>query len=421
MDTIFAEATPPGRGGVAVIRISGPDAWRCVEVLTGSVPSPRSAALRDLAWQGDLIDRALVLCFDEGRSFTGEQSAELQLHGAPVVVARARAVLTELGLRPASAGEFTRRAFLNGRLDLVEAEALADLLDADTEAQRKQAMRVADGALGRLVGDWRRDLVQAGALVEVTIDFADEEVPVEIPDECFDLIDKVTTSLRDQITSYPAAEALRQGFEVAIIGPPNVGKSSLLNRIARRDIAIVSEIAGTTRDIIELRTDLRGLSVTFLDSAGLRETSDPVESIGVTRARTRAAAADLKIYLTEDGAVDQSILDGQDIVVRTKSDLDAREGISISSLTGDGIEDLLDLVYEKLRFRTAGAGLIARERQAAAVRAAVAELSRIRREQDGEIVAEHIRRAIASLDELIGRVGAEDYLDVVFSSFCIGK
>lgn len=416
MDTIYAEATPAGRGGVSVVRISGPDAWEAVSALAGSLPEPRRAVLRELRDGDELIDRALVIVFEEGRSFTGEQSAEIHLHGAPVIVARTGVALSRLGVRLAEAGEFTKRAFLNGKLDLAEAEGLADLLAAETEAQRKLAMRSVDGELSQLVEVWRRDLIRAGALIEVTLDFADEEVPEEVPQECYDLIDGVKASIQGVLEGYPAAERVRQGFEVAIIGPPNAGKSTLMNRIARRDIAIVSDIPGTTRDIIEFRADLNGLAVTFLDTAGLRESLDEIESIGIDRARSRAKAADLRLHLSQDGSFDQALWSQGDLVLRSKSD--TGEG-DISGVTGAGIADMLATVSELLVKRVSNAGIVSRERQAQALGRAVNSLSEP--SVAPELMAEKIRRAAQDLETMVGRIGAEDYLDVVFSSFCIGK
>lgn len=419
MDTIFAEATPPGRGGVTVVRLSGPKARAALESLAGPVPAPRVAALRALREGEDLIDRALVLWFEEGRSFTGEEVAELHLHGAPVIANRLAQALLNQGLRRAEAGEFTRRAFLNGRIDLAEAEGLADLLSAETEAQRKLAMRGTEGELARKAEALRAGLIRAGALIEASIDFADEEVPEEVPAEAFALIGAIRDDIRQMLASYPATERLRQGYEVAIIGPPNAGKSTLLNRIGQRDIALVSEIAGTTRDILELRADLRGLPVTFLDTAGLRESDDPVEAMGVARALKRAAEADLRIHLSVDGIATDAVKE-DDIVLRSKADLGQGPGLAISARTGEGVAELLDMVYDRLRIRAADSGLVSHKRQAEALQRAWLALD-VDRNDAPEFLAEALRQAIQGLVMMVGRVGAEDYLDEIFSSFCIGK
>lgn len=420
MDTIFAEATPPGRGGVSVVRISGPDACRALQQLAGSVGPARQAQLRGLRDGSDLIDRALVIWFQEGASFTGEEVVELHLHGAPVISARVATALLSMGLRRAEAGEFTKRAFLNGQIDLAEAEGLADLLAAETEAQRKLAMRAAEGEVGEFADEIRRKLIRAGALIEATIDFADEEVPEDIPSEVFTLLDEIRDQLRQALEKYPATERLRQGYEVAIIGPPNAGKSTLLNQIAQREVALVSNIAGTTRDIIELRVDLRGLPVTFLDTAGIRDSSDPIEAMGVERALNRAQAADLRIHLSEKGAAQDGFVLG-DLVLKSKSDLDGGDSQNtVSPLTGKGVAELLDQVYDTLRMRVADSSLISHKRQAESITRAIDALD-IDDAALPELLAEAVRQANHQLLSMVGRVGAEDYLDEIFLSFCIGK
>lgn len=417
MDTIFAEATPAGRGGVSIIRISGPDARRVAENLAGPLPVARTAELRILRDGAEVLDRALVLRFDSGASFTGEAVVELHLHGAPVVVRRVEAELRDRGLRQAEAGEFTRRAFLNGRIDLAAAEGLADLLEAETEGQRRLAMRAAGGALGQKAEGWRQLLIRAGALVEVSVDFADEDVPDSVPEEAFTLLDQLRDEIAAEVAGFPAAERLRRGFEVAVVGPPNAGKSSLINRIARREVALVSSYAGTTRDVIELRIDLRGLAVTLLDTAGLRQADDAVEAMGVERAMERARAADLRIHLSDVGQPETAVFRDGDIVLRGKSDLGQGD---ISARTGEGIAELLERVHAILSERVAGAGLTSHARQAELLAEALAALQDLR-DLPAELLAEAIRQVAASLDRLVGRIGAEDYLDVIFSSFCIGK
>lgn len=420
MDLIFAEATPPGRGGVSVIRISGQGARALAERLAGPLPSARHAYFRALDDGLDRLDHALVMWFGAGASFTGEEVAELHLHGAPVIARRVSEVLASAGARQAEAGEFTRRAFLNGRMDLAEVEGLGDLLEAETEAQRRLALSVAGGALGRKAEEWRAMLIRAGALVESSVDFADEDVPDEVPDEVFALLGDLRDQLGAEVDGFPAAERLRMGFEVAVIGPPNAGKSSLINAIARRDVALVSDVAGTTRDVIELRVDLKGLAVTLLDTAGLRAATDRVEGLGVARARERAKAADLRIHLSDDGVADPVLWQEGDLVLRGRIDRAEAEGPGISALTGAGIGEMLDLLHDRLRGRIAGAGLVSHERQARSL----AEAREALREVDGqppELIAESIRQSASSLDRLLGRIGAEEYLDVIFASFCIGK
>ncbi len=426
MQTIFALATAKGRSGVAIIRISGPDAVICARNVMESVPNKRGIR-KIYDSDGALLDEALVLQFLAGKSFTGEPVVELHLHGSPAVVA---AVTRRLGsddrLRPAEAGEFTRRALDNGQLDLAQVEGLADLIDAETEHQRKQAMRVFSGALGALVDAWRADLIRAVALLEATIDFVDEEVPVDVTPEVSLLLERVMLQMRGELAGVQAAERVRDGFEVAIIGKPNVGKSTLLNRLARRDVAITSEIAGTTRDVIEVRMDIDGIPVTLLDTAGLRETDDLVENLGVIRARARAADADLCIYMLD---IDEEIphdTDNKCIVLRAKADLVANSDHAVSGLTGQGVDDLISTIGTKLAGQVGSVGVAIRERHRIALMRGETEieeaLAKLRRD-DGlaEITAEHIWRAVRAVDSLVGRVDVEDVLDEIFSSFCIGK
>lgn len=416
MSTIYAEATPAGRGGVSVVRLSGPEARQIAEALAGELPVARRAELRSLR-DGDLIDRALVIRFEEGASFTGEAVVEFQLHGAPVVVRRLQEALRARGARLAEAGEFTRRGLLNGALALSEVEALSDLLAAESEAQRQQAMRVVSGELARWAEGLRERLVRAGALIEVSLDFADEEVPDEVPDEVFELLHSVRVDIAAAVAGLPAAERLRAGFEVAIVGPPNAGKSSLLNRIARREMALVSDVAGTTRDVLELHTELGGLAVTFLDTAGLRDAEDFVEGLGVDRARDRARRADLRLHLSEDGCAVEELYQDGDLVLRSKADLGGR---GISAVTGAGVAEMLEDMRRRLAERVAGAGLVTRKRQADALEDALAVLA-VRRGQPAELLAEAVRQASHRLSEVVGKIAPDDYLDEIFSRFCIGK
>ncbi|WP_424178051.1 tRNA uridine-5-carboxymethylaminomethyl(34) synthesis GTPase MnmE [Yoonia sp. TsM2_T14_4] len=426
MDTIFALATARGRAGVAVIRISGPEAFASTARLMGDVPVARGLrALRDRA--GDLVDEAFVLRFADGKSFTGEDVVELHLHGSPAVVS---AVLRILGddpaMRPAEAGEFTRRALTNGRLDLAQVEGLADLIDAETESQRRQAVRVFSGALGEIADSWRKRLIRAAALLEATIDFVDEDVPVDVVPEVRDLLQAVRSEMAREAAGVRMAERLRDGFEVAIVGAPNVGKSTLMNRLARRDVAITSEIAGTTRDVIEVRLDLDGIPVTLLDTAGLRDTDDLVESLGVARARARAEQADMRVHMLLDAPVPSHDLAAGDIYVRAKADTGAGGGLAVSGLSGTGVEALIALISGELGRRVASVGLAMRERHRVALLRAVTSLDDAGAWLDAEhgmldLIAEDLRTAIRAVDSLVGRVDVEQVLDEIFSSFCIGK
>jgi tRNA modification GTPase len=424
-DTIFALASARGKAGVAVMRVSGPQAHGALGQLC-AVPVARQAALRQLVWQGHVLDEALVLLFDEGASFTGEKIVELQVHGSLGVIKALTQALAQMGLRQAEAGEFTRRALENGRLDLAQVEGLADLIDAETEAQRRQALRVLSGAVGKRAEGWRKDLIRAGALVEATIDFADEDVPVDVTPEVLGLIDGLLADLRREIAGTAVAERVRDGFEVAIIGAPNAGKSTLLNALTGREAAITSEIAGTTRDVIEVRMDLDGLAVTLLDTAGLRETLDPVEQIGVGRALSRAAAADLRVFLLDHpGEVLLMTPQADDIVVQGKADLHPTDG-AVSGRTGQGLDQLVARITAVLAEKAASAGVMTRERHRVAMIRAVEAMESARHQVEGvhgaaELVALDLRRAGRALDALVGRVDTEDLLDEIFASFCIGK
>ncbi|WP_417205915.1 tRNA uridine-5-carboxymethylaminomethyl(34) synthesis GTPase MnmE [Antarctobacter sp.] len=425
METIFALASAAGKAGVSVVRVSGPEAWSAVEKLAGSVPETRVASVRRLVTpEGDFLDEALVLVFAAGASFTGERVAEFQVHGSVAVVQALLRVLGEMeGLRSAEPGEFTRRALDNERLDLSQVEALADLIEAETEQQRRHALRLLTGALGRRVGNWRDQILRAASLLEATIDFADEDVPVDVSDDVRALLDTVCSEVRAELRGMASAERLRLGLEVAIVGPPNAGKSTLLNYLAGREAAITSDVAGTTRDVIEVRMEIGGLAVTLLDTAGLRDSEDRVERIGVERARERAASADLRVHLVPSGSTPLLEVVQDDIVVTAKGDL---EGDGVSGLTGQGVPELLDKIETRLSGIVQGAGLVSRERHRVALSDGLSHLETAREMLDDgldvyDITSEEVRIALRALERLIGHVDVEHVLDQIFSSFCIGK
>lgn len=428
MDTIFALASARGKAGVAVVRLSGPAAHDAMRVLSGPLPEARVASLREIRWHGDILDQALVLIFAAGASYTGEAAAELHLHGSSATVSAVlRALSDQPGLRLAEAGEFTRRALENGRLDLAQIEGLADLIDAETEAQRRQALRVFSGVIGQKVAVWRRDLIRAAALLEATIDFVDEDVPVDVAPEVLRLIDGLEADLELEISGSAVAERIRDGFEVAIVGQPNSGKSTLLNALSGREAALTSEFAGTTRDVIEVRMDLGGLPVTLLDTAGLRDATDPVEQLGISRALDRAARADLRVFLRgkDDATVQLPVKEG-DLIVFSKADLWNPTGLSVSGKTGSGLKDLTDAIAAELSKRAAGSGTMIRERHRTAAERAIASLESARTEvlrgaPRTEFAAEDLRAAIRALDVLVGRIDVENLLGEIFASFCIGK
>lgn len=396
--------------------------------LAGSLPAPRQAGLRRLTdAEGVLLDEALVLCFAKGASFTGEDVVEFQCHGSPATVAAVlRALGQQDGLRLAEPGEFTRRALENGVLDLAQVEGLADLLESETEAQRRQAMRVLSGALGEKVALWRESLVRAAALLEATIDFADEDVPVDVTPEVAGLLSGVSTALETEIEGVAMAERIREGFEIAIVGPPNAGKSTLLNHLAGREAAITSEHAGTTRDVIEVRLDLRGLPVTFLDTAGLRESTDEVETIGIARAIDRATAADLRVFLLDETGRTEGMAPGpEDIVLRGKADLDSGAA-GVSGKTGQGVAELVERIAAILDGRSTRAVTATRERHAEAMRRARGAIAEAQNQlshgmETAELAAEDIRRAARALESLLGKIDVENLLDEIFARFCLGK
>ena len=427
MDTIFALATAQGKAGVAVVRVSGPAAFDACLSIAGAVPDMRQSSLRRLrAADGTHLDEALVLTFPAGQSFTGENVVEFQLHGSIAVV---RAVLSELGrlegLRLAEPGEFTRRALENERLDLAQIEGLADLIEAESEAQRQQALRVLEGKLGDKAEGWRRDLIRAAALIEATIDFADEEVPENVFPEVLELLSKVETQLKEEAEGAKVAERIREGFEIAIVGAPNAGKSTLLNMLAGREAAITSEYAGTTRDVIEVRMDLNGLPVTLLDTAGLRETDDPIEGIGINRAIQRAGQADLRVFLLSDEPLPMTP-EPEDIVLRGKADVFIGEGPGVSGKTGEGVSELVQSISTILSQRALGVKTAIRERHRSAIEQGLSRIydarqSIARGSEFSDIAAEDLRSVVRSLDSLVGRVDVEHLLDEIFASFCLGK
>jgi tRNA modification GTPase len=415
MDTIFAQATAMGRAGVSVVRVSGPHAHEICKKMVGTLPAPRMSAVRmvkDLV--GEFIDEALILRFDGPESFTGEDVVELHLHGSIAIIKRVLSVLSNVeNMRLAEPGEFTRRALENGRLDLVQVEGLADLIEAETEAQRKQALRVLSGTFGFKVEAWRSA-------------FADEDVPVDVSDEVRELLKKVYAELELEIKGTNAAERIRTGFEVAIVGAPNVGKSTLLNRLAGRDAAITSSIAGTTRDVIEVRMDLGGLPVTLLDTAGIRESTDEIESLGIELARSRAGSADVRVFLLDrDDVVPFAPVEG-DIILEAKADISGNSYPAVSGESGDGIEELLKELTEHLLGMASSAGLATHERHAVAMKSAQGALREALVSLGSgpdvyDFAAADLRMGIHALEVLVGRIDAENLLDEIFASFCLGK
>lgn len=429
-DTIFALSSGRLPSGVAVVRISGPEAGAAALALSGTLPAARVARYARLRHPatGEELDRGLVLFFPGPASATGEDVVELHLHGGRAVVAAVLRALAALpGLHPAEAGAFTRRAHAHGKLDLAEVEGLADLVAAETEAQRRQALALASGTLSRRVASWREGLVGALALLEAGIDFSDEaDVGEDVARQALDIIGALHRELLTALSDAARGERVRDGLVVAIAGRPNAGKSTLLNRLAGREAAIVSPVPGTTRDVLEVHLELAGQAVTLLDTAGLRETADSVEAEGVRRALARADAADVVLWLCEDGSEPPAAFSSA-IRVRTKIDRGGRvpEGfIGLSATTGAGVEDLVAAIAaraESLCGREPA--LVTRERQRRALEHAARSLERAMGGFGGreELRAEDVRLAVRALDQTIGRVDVEDVLDALFSTFCIGK
>ncbi len=429
-ETIFAVSSGAPPAGVAVIRLSGPGVRFGLETVVGGVPAPRRAALRSMVdGVGAVIDSGLVLFFPQPASFTGEDVAELQLHGGRAVVAAALARLGALpGFRPAEAGEFTRRAFANGKLDLTEVEGLADLIAAETDAQRRQARALASGGLSHQLADWRQRILHARAMIEADLDFGEEEdVPGSVADLALVEATRIASEMDRLLAASTWAERVRTGFEVVLIGAPNAGKSSLLNALAEREAAIVTAEAGTTRDVIEVHLTIDGHAVTLVDTAGLRETESQVERIGIARARERCASADLVLVLDDGESARPDVPEGRVILeVATKRDIrlvESEDGaVAVSAVSGAGLDDLRRAISTALSLSTPRPSvLLTRERQRVGVAAARDALRSVNAGDMPELVAERLRTASDALGRVTGQVDVEEMLGVIFSTFCIGK
>jgi tRNA modification GTPase len=426
--TIYALASAPGRAGVAVVRISGPDAGPALAALAGPLPLPRTATLRALRHQDAVLDQALVLWFPGPGSFTGEDVAEFHIHGGLAVREALFAAFAALGLTPAGPGEFSRRAVEHGRLDLTRAEAIADLVEAETPAQLRQALRQYDGALADLYEGWRGALIAILAHAEAAIDFSDDGVDESELAAARAAIAPLIQAMENHLDDKGRGEILREGLKLAIVGPPNAGKSSLINALTQRDVAIVSDIAGTTRDVIELRLNLGGYLVQVADTAGLRESDNAIEAEGVRRALAQAKASDLTVLL-RDGTVPYTddIAVHADLEVWNKSDLPAfkkRDGISLSLKSGEGLAALIARLTAMVaeRLETKGhAQALTRPRHRQAVVEALGALRHAQIAAAAELFAEDLRLALRAIGRITGHVDVEELLDQVFRDFCIGK
>ncbi len=430
-DTIFALSSGTLPAGVAVIRLSGPKAFEAAETLVGSLTGSRKALLRTLKRaDGSLLDQGLVLCFRGPKSFTGEDCIEFHLHGSLAVVAAVSAELSAMPeVRFAEAGEFSRRAFENGKLDLVEVEGLADLIAAETEMQRRLAVEQGFGGQSELYMQWAERLTRARALIEAELDFADEDdVPGSVSDQVWRDVGSLYEELTNHISGARGGEVIRDGFKVAITGPPNAGKSTLMNALAGRDIAIVTEIAGTTRDVLQVDLDLDGYLVKLFDTAGIRESEDRVELEGIRRAHLTAQGADLVLLLEEIGATSGLTDDevGTVPVIRIGTKLDRHSAASsydicLSAETGEGLQILRDAIVQRVSSLWAGSLVPNRTRQLRYLEEASHSIHEALNDGQLDLRAEHLRAAASSLGRITGRVDVEQLLDLIFSQFCIGK
>lgn len=429
-DTIFALSSGTLPAGVAVVRLSGPKAFESARILAGDLPVDRRAGLRTIrSRDGLVIDQALVLGFPGPNSFTGEDCVELHLHGSRAVVS---AVYEELAIIPdlrlAEAGEFSRRAFENGKLDLIEVEGLADLIAAETEMQRRLAIEQSFGGQSALYMEWAERLTHARALIEAELDFADEEdVPGAVSDRVWADMGDLLLEIESHIAEARAGEIIRDGYKVVIAGPPNAGKSSLLNALAKRDVAIVTEIAGTTRDILHIDVDMEGYLVRFFDTAGLRESEDQVEKEGVRRARGAIEQADMVLQLEEiDSDAKYNLAPASQTLLRIGTKLDKRGpsrdyDLCISSRTGEGLEELRSRILNELRRVWSGSLVPNRLRHIQYLKEASNFIAEALNGSELDLRAESLRAAASSLGRITGRVDVEQLLDVIFSQFCIGK
>jgi tRNA modification GTPase len=443
-DTIFALSTPTGRSGIAVVRVSGPGAWASLKLLSGKEFTTRTARLTILQApsSGQIIDRAVVLPFKGPESFTGEDVVEYHVHGGKAVIDSLLAALeAQKSHRLAEPGEFTRRAFENGKMDLTGAEAIADLINAETEAQKIQALAQMDGALSNLYLRWTEELKKLLAHLEADIEFPDEDLPGGISAEIVPQVKKISAEISAHLNDNRRGERLRDGIHVAVIGAPNAGKSSLVNALAQRDVAIVSDLPGTTRDIVEAHLDIGGYPVILADTAGLRPEQlgnighDKIESEGIRRALNRARDADIRILMFDGTAAkfDEATLklaDDNSIIVINKSDAGAKKNASafhdtvlISAQSGEGITTLLDILGTKIKgiFKPSETPSLTRRRHRAALEEANASLVRAQEAKLPELMAEDLRLSVRAIGRITGRVDVEDLLDVIFKDFCIGK
>ncbi len=430
-DTIFALSTVPGLSAISVFRISGPNAFSVLEMLTtGKIPKTRYATLKKIFWEGDVVDKCLVITFEKNESFTGEKTVEIHCHGSIAVIEKMTSVLIKCGsalsLRPAEEGEFTQQAFYNNKMDLIQVEGLADLLKAETEAQRKISFGSLDGVVSKKIEDWRAKVMSILAFLEAGIDFTDQDLgEVSVLNMIVNLIE----NLKKEKESFQSIKSIKEGLDIAIIGPPNVGKSTLINHLSKREVSLTSRIAGTTRDIIESKVLINGIFVTFLDTAGLRETKDTIEKKGIAIIKKRLKAVAFKIFLinreTDLNNMGIEIFD-EDLVFKAKADRGNQTRFSgISGKTGLGVKEAISLIEKKLPKFYFNSGSISTYRQQSKISDLLdvllgLELD-IKSGLDVELVAEKARYGLKLIEQLTGRIDTEEVLGIIFKSFCIGK
>jgi tRNA modification GTPase len=434
MDTIFAPITAVAKSAVVVIRISGAQVLNCLKHLgIKQALEPRMATLYNLKHHDEIIDQALITFFKNPESFTGEDVAEIAVHGSIYIIQKITDALLELeNVRLAEAGEFSKRAFLNSKMDLVQAEAIVDLIESETALQHRQALQQLQGELGEIYDSWREKLIKITANIEAFIDFPDEDLPQDIVDDLENRVGDLVLQIKEHLNDNQRGEKIRQGLSLAIIGAPNVGKSSLINYLAKSDVAIVSEIAGTTRDIINVHLNIAGAAVVISDTAGLRNSDDVIEQEGIKRALQKADLADLKILLIDaaNPEIDQNLIDEKTLLVINKIDLENnfsiaknQSAIAISLKQNLNLNQLLDELEKRVKNLTLAGNSppITRARYRAALKDVVDNLSQFSLDKNIEFAAEDLRLAIRAIGKITGRVEVDDILDVIFSGFCIGK
>ncbi|MDC3092373.1 tRNA uridine-5-carboxymethylaminomethyl(34) synthesis GTPase MnmE [Paracoccaceae bacterium] len=430
-DTIFALSTVPGLSAISVFRISGPNAFFVLSKITkAKVPQNRLASLREIFWEGEIIDKCIVIAFKQNDSYSGEETVEIHCHGSIAVINKLASILTqcgsELNIRPAEEGEFTRQAFYNGKMDLIQVEGLSDLLRAETEAQRKISFDSLNGVISKKVGTWKTKIVSILAFLEADIDFNDQDLGAV---EVLNMISDLSGLLKKELDNFKGVRSIKEGLDIAIIGPPNVGKSTLINRLSRRDVSLTSRIAGTTRDIIESRIRINGNFVTFLDTAGLRKTNDIIEKKGIKVLKKRLKEVVLKVFLVNKESDLKTIgikVGPDDLVFKAKADRGNNTRFNgISGKTGLGIKEAIDLIETKLPKFYSSDGVIATYRQQTKINNLVMLLSdltfNIKDGLDAELLAEKARDCLKIIEELTGRIDTEEVLGIIFKSFCIGK